>query len=104
MNRIQFLIVTILSCFVALCIISQLCLSWSLTSKETSLRQTEAALQQGEADANHLQQIATRIAQLAQQQNDEQLRDLLTRQNIKINNGGSTNAAPAAPATPSSSH
>jgi hypothetical protein len=96
MNRVQFVIVTSLAGIVALCIILQFFLSMSLGAKEANLRQAGGALQEGEADFQHLQQIATRVAQLAQTQNDSQLKDLLTRNNIQINNG--TNAAPMAPA------
>jgi len=105
MNRIQFIIVTILSGVVALCIFLQIIFVRLSAADETRLRQIGEALQEGQSDFDHLQQIATRVAQLAQQQNDDQLKDLLVRQNIQIkdNGPGATGAgAAAAPSTPES--
>jgi HAMP domain-containing protein len=96
MNRVQFLIVTILSGIVALCIFLQIIFVRLLGADQSRLRDTEQALQAGQNDFTHLQQIATRVAQLAQQQNDEELRNLLTRQNIQIK----ANPDEAAPGTP----
>jgi hypothetical protein len=104
MNRVQFLIVTTLSGIVALCIFLQIIFVRLLGADQSRLRDTEQALQAGQNDFNHLQQIATRVAQLAQQQNDQALRDLLARQNIQIKpnadeaNSGAPAPAPAAPA------
>ena len=102
MNRLQFLIVTILSGIVALCIFLQIIFVRLLGADQSRLRDTEQALQAGQNDFTHLQQIATRVAQLAQQQNDEALRDLLARQNIQIkaNPDEATSAPAPAPATP----
>jgi HAMP domain-containing protein len=111
MNRIQFLIVTILSGIVALCIFLQIIFVRLLGADQSRLRDTEQALQAGQNDFTHLQQIATRVAQLAQQQNDEALRDLLARQNIQIKaNPDAATSTPPAPApappapAPSSTH
>jgi hypothetical protein len=107
MNRIQFIVVTTLSGIVALCIFLQIIFVRLSAADEMRLRQYGEALQEGQSDFDHLQQIATRVAQLAQQQNDDQLRDLLTRQNIQIkdNTNAATAVAPStpAPATPSPS-
>ena len=103
MNRVQFIIVTTLSGIVALCIFLQIIFVRLLGADQSRLRDTEQALQAGQSDFNHLQQIATRVAQLAQQQNDQALRDLLARQNIQIkaNPDDTGSAAPApAPAAP----
>lgn len=94
MNRVQFLIATILSGLVALFVILQIFLSLSLGSKEKELGNANAAMQEGESDFQRLQQIASRVAQLSA--NDDQLKQLLTRNNIQI--GANTNEAPAAPA------
>ncbi len=98
MNRIQFIVVTTLSGIVALCIFLQIIFVRLSAADEMRLRQYGEALQEGQSDFDHLQQIATRVAQLAQQQNDDQLRDLLTRQNIQIKDN--TSAPAAAPSTP----
>lgn len=99
MNRIQFIVLTTLSGIVALCIFLQIIFVRLSSADELRLRQYGEALQEGQSDFDHLQQIATRVAQLAQQQNDDQLRDLLTRQNIQIKD--TTNApAAAGPSTP----
>jgi hypothetical protein len=98
MNRVQFIIVTTLSGIVALCIFLQIIFVRLLGSDQTRLRDTEQAMQSGQNDFTHLQQIATRVAQLAQQQNDQALKDLLARQNIQIK-PGSDDANSGAPAT-----
>jgi hypothetical protein len=102
MNRVQFIIVTTLSGIVALCIFLQIIFVRLLGSDQTRLRDTEQALQAGQSDFTHLQQIATGVAQLAQQQNDQALRDLLTRQGIQIKPAATdaNSSAPAAPAAP----
>jgi hypothetical protein len=99
MNRVQFIILTILSGLVAICILLQIIFVRLSAADEMRLRQIGEALQEGQSDFDHLQQIATRVAQLAQQQNDDQLRDLLTRQNIQINNNGTNAPAATAPAS-----
>ncbi len=98
MNRVQFIIVTALSGIVAFCILLQIIFVRLSAADEVKLRQVSAALQEGQNDFNHLQQIATRVAQLAQQQNDDQLRQVLIRNNIQIKGNASTNA-PAASST-----
>jgi hypothetical protein len=101
MNRVQFIIVTTLSGIVALCIFLQIIFVRLLGSDQARLRDTEQALQAGQADFTHLQQVATSIAQLAQQQNDQALKDLLVRQQIQIKAPDEANSAPpAAPAAP----
>jgi hypothetical protein len=107
MNRVQFIIVTTLSGIVALCILLQIIFVRLLGADQSRLRDTEQALQAGQNDFNHLQQIAKSVAQLAQQQNDQALRDLLARNNIQIkaspdeSNASAPAPAPApAPATP----
>jgi len=105
MNRIQFIVVTTLSGIVAICIFLQIIFVRLAAADELRLRQYGEALQEGQSDFEHLQQIATRVAQLAQQQNDDQLRDVLTRQNIQIkdNPNGAAGAASSAPAPATSS-
>ena len=98
MNRVQFLIVTTLSGIVALCIFLQIIFVRLLGADQSRLRDTEQALQAGQNDFNHLQQIATSVAQLAQQQNDQALRDLLARQQIQIKAPDQGNASAPAPA------
>jgi hypothetical protein len=98
MNRVQFIIVTTLSGIVALCIFLQIIFVRLLGADQSRLRDTEQALQAGQNDFNHLQQIATSVAQLAQQQNDQALRDLLARQQIQIKAPDQGNASAPAPA------
>jgi hypothetical protein len=103
MNRVQFIIVTTLSGIVALCIFLQIIFVRLLGADQARLRDTEQALQAGQNDFNHLQQIATSVGQLAQQQNDQALRDLLARNDIQIkaNPDDSNASAPAPPPAPS---
>ena len=96
MNRVQFIVLTVLSSLVGLTMVLQLVLAnWS-ASDQNELRIAADKLQTGQVAFSHLQQVAARTAQLAQQTNDPQLKDLLARNNIQIN----TNQAPSAPATP----
>jgi hypothetical protein len=99
MNRVQFIIVTTLSGIVALCILLQIIFVRLSAADELKLRQVSAALQEGQADFDHLQQIATRVAQVAQQQNDDQLRQILSRQNIQVKGSTTTPPADATPTT-----
>jgi len=99
MNRLEFTIVTCLSGVIALCIFLQIIFVRFSAADELRLRQTDDTLQQAQQFYTHSRQIAQRIAQVAQQQNDPALKDLLTRQNITIKSD--TNAAPAAPEAPS---
>ena len=94
MNRVQFLTVTILSGVVALFIVLEIFVSLSLNAKEKELSAANAALQEGQSDFQRLQQIASRAAQLSA--NDDQLRQLLARNNIQVS--ANTNGAPASPA------
>jgi hypothetical protein len=104
MNRLQFIIVTSLSAVIALCIFLQIILVRISATDDQRAREAQASIQQGQLCLNRLQQIAGRIAQVAQQQDDQALKDLLTRQNIQIKpapaaDTTTTTPAPMAPAT-----
>lgn len=106
MNRVQFIIVTALSGLVAFCILLQIIFVRISAADELQLRSINVALQEGQADLDHLQQVATRTAQVAQQQNDDQLRELLTRQNIQVKappSSTTTQPSTTTTATPSTS-
>jgi hypothetical protein len=98
MNRVQFIIVTTLSGIVALCIFLQIIFVRLLGADQSRLRDTEQALQAGQNDFNNMKQVATSIAQLAQQQNDQALRDLLARQGIQIKAPDQSDSSAPAPA------
>ena len=102
MNRTQFIIVTTLSAVIALCIFLQIIFSRISAADEIRLGNTENALKQGQLCFTRLQQVAGRVAQVAQQQNDQALKDLLVRQNIQIKAPATTGTTPAAdtPETP----
>lgn len=99
MTRLQFIIVTSLSAVIALCIFTQIILVRVSANDDQRARVAQASVQQGQLCFNRLQQIAQRIAQVAQQQNDQQLKDLLTRQHIEVKSGASTPAATTTPAS-----
>jgi hypothetical protein len=100
MNRTQFLILTSLSGVIAVSILLQISLIMWTQSDDLRLKRTDAALQEGQLCLNRLQQIAGRVAQVAQQQNDQGLKDLLVRQNIQFRQPASSASAPVGPATP----
>jgi hypothetical protein len=101
MSYPRFLILTILSSVIALCVLLQIIFVRMVQADELRLKQTELMLQEGQNCYGRLQQIASRVAQVAQQQQDPALRDLLTRQNIQIKpNAGAPAAAAPAPAAP----
>lgn len=106
MNRLQFIIVTSLSGVIAFCIFLQIVLVRISANDDQMARDDQAKLQQGQLCFTRLQQIAGRIAQVAQQQDDQQLKDLLQRQNIQIKPApAASNApAPAATAAPAATH
>jgi hypothetical protein len=97
MNRLQFTILVSLSGVIALCLLLQVIFSRMSSSNENRLQNLEAKLQDGQLCLTHWKQIATWTGQLAQQQNDQALKDVLTRQGLQIKQN--TNAAPEAPAT-----
>ena len=101
MNRLQFIIVTSLSGVIALCIFLQIIYVSVSSNDDVRARTAQASLQQGQLCFTRLQQIAGRIAQVAQQQNDQDLKDLLQRQNIQIKPNATTTAAPDATQAPS---
>jgi hypothetical protein len=96
MTRPQFIILTSMSCLLALCIFSQLYLVRAAGTDDSRLRAAGAALQEGQLDYNRLQQVANWTAALAVQKNDDSLRDLLTRNNIQVKPNPSAANAPAA--------
>ena len=102
MNRPQFITLTSLSVAIAVCLLLQIVFSRISAADEIRLGKTEEALKQGQLCFTRLQQVAGRIAQVSQQQNDQALKDLLTRQNIQIKAPAATGTAssPAAPETP----
>jgi hypothetical protein len=100
MNRLQFIIVTSLSGVIAFCIFLQIILVRISANDDQRARDAQAKLQQGQLCFTRLQQIAGRIAQVAQQQDDQQLKDLLQRQNIQIKPNAAASGTPAATTTP----
>ncbi len=95
----RFLVLTILSSFIALCVLLQIIFVRMVQADELRLKQAELMLQEGQNCYGRLQQIAARVAQVSQQQQDQALRELLTRQNIQIKpNAGAPAAAAPAPA------
>jgi hypothetical protein len=108
MTRLQFIILTSLSVVVALCVFLQMFLVHATAADETRLRATGAALNEGQTDFNRLQQVANWTAALAQKENDQNLRDILTQNNIQVKNSpapdaNSSSSTPATSGTPSTS-
>jgi hypothetical protein len=102
MNRIQFIALTSLSGVIAFCLLLQVIFSRMSASDGDRLRTLEAKLQDGQLCVTHWKQMVTWTGQLAQQQNDQALKDLLGRQGLQIKQPQGTNAPAAAPAaTPS---
>jgi hypothetical protein len=99
MNRLQFIIVTTLSGVIALCIFVQIIVVRLSSTDELNIQKAQATLQQGQLCFTRLQQIASRVAPVAQTQNDQVLKDLLTRQNIAIKPPTADNSATSAPTT-----
>jgi len=101
MTRLQFIILTALSVLVALSLFLNLYLAQASVVDENRLRLTGEALQEGQLDYNRLQQVANWTATLAEQKDDQALRDVLDRNNIQMKPApAAPAAAPAAPAAP----
>jgi hypothetical protein len=103
-TRLQFIVLTCLSVFVALCILLELYLSHAEGQEEIRLASMTREMQEGQLDYNHLQQVANWTAALAERQNDQALRDVLARNNIQVKPptapaAGAPASAPAAPVT-----
>jgi hypothetical protein len=93
MSFLRFVILTSLSAIIALCILLQIIFVRLAQADGVRVAQTEQALQQGELCQTRLVEIAKRVAQVAQQQQDQSLKDLLARQGFQIKQQA---AAPAA--------
>lgn len=103
----RFIVLISLSGLVALGTLLQIFFAGEEQSSNQKLQRTEAALQQGQLCETQLVGIAKRVAQLAQQQQDQSLKDLLTRQGFTIKQPASTPAAPSLSSpsqVPSTSH
>jgi len=101
MNRIQFFVLTGLSTILALLLLGQLLLSYSVGRAQGQWQQDQAAVQQGNIFQNDLKQLAVRIYSDSTRSTDQGLKDLLAREQITYTPTGSTNGTetPAAPST-----
>jgi hypothetical protein len=98
MSFARFVILTSLSGLIALCLLLQIVFARLTLADEVRVSRTEQALQEGETFQTRLVQIANRVAQLAQQQQDQSLKDLLTRQGFQIKQPAAASTAPASSA------
>jgi hypothetical protein len=101
MNRIQFFVLTGLSSILALLLIGQIALSYSVGHAQGEWSQDQQAVQQGNIFQNDLKQLAVRIYSDSTRSTDQGLKDLLARQQITYTPSTGTNSTetPAAPPT-----
>ena len=109
MNRIQFFVLTGLSSLVVLLLIGHILLVRQTNFEQNRLAAAQQAINQGQAFQGSLKQLAVRIYQDSQKTQDQGLKDLLERQQIKYNPGPETAApsetpAPSNPTAPASTH
>jgi len=107
MNRIQFFVLTGLSSLVVLLLIGNVYLVRQVNLQQGLFNQAQQVINQGQASQAMVKQLAVRIFQDSQKSQDQGLKDLLKRQQIKYTPPGtdSTSATePAAPLTPPSTH
>ena len=97
MNRIQFFVLTGLSSLVLLLLVGNLFLARETGIAQGQLAAAQQNINQGQAFATNWKQLATRIAQDSQKTQDQGLKDILTRQQITINQNTNATDSPAAP-------
>lgn len=108
MNRNEFLIATSLSSLVVILLIAQIVLVRMANTDQNQVMGARQYISQGEVCLKNLQQVALRTAQLAQQKDDQGLKDVMARQSISISappsqaSGSSAAAAPAPAPAPAS--
>jgi hypothetical protein len=99
MNRNEFLIVTGLSSLVAVLLIVQIIFAHLASNEQTQLMRAQQFINQGQTSVGNLRQVALLVAQYSEQTGDQDLKDLMVRQNISIKpNQGSAPQGGAAPA------
>ena len=102
MNRIQFFVLTGLSCLVVLLLIGHIFLVRQTNFEQNRLAQAQQVINQGQAFQGNLKQLAVRIYQDSQKSGDQGLKDLLARQQITYNPApeGPNGAEPSVPPAP----
>jgi len=95
MNRIQFWILIVLSCLVVLCLGLQAVFVHQAQRVQGQIAAAQQEVAKGRNSENVLRQLIGRIYQVGQQSDDQQLKDLLVRQQIAVKPNTSTNSAPA---------
>lgn len=101
MNRTYFWILTFLSCLIAVLLVTQIILGRITANDRILLAKRQELINTGQTCDRQAREVATRIYQLAQQTQDQGLKDIMTRQQIVVS-PASTNAAPAATPAPAS--
>jgi hypothetical protein len=99
MNRIQFFVLTGLSTVLALLLIGQIALSYSVGHSQNDWTRIQATVQQGNIFQNDLKQLAVRIYSDSTRTTDQGLKDLLARQQITYTPTTNATETPAAPAS-----
>jgi len=97
MNRIQFFVLTGLASVLALLLIGQIALSYSVGHAQGQWTQDQQAVQQGSIFQNDLKQLAVRVYSDSTRSNDPGLKDLLARQQITYTPSTNATETPAAP-------
>jgi hypothetical protein len=97
MNRIQFFVLTGLASVLALLLIGQITLSYSVGHAQAQWAQDQQAVQQGGIFQNDLKQLAVRIYSDSSRSTDAGLKDLLARQQITYTPSTNGTETPAAP-------
>lgn len=99
MNRPQFWILIAGSTLLVLALLLQVICARSAQYAQGRALAASQFVNQGRAADTQLQQLAMRIYQVGNQNNDQALKDLLTRQRIIINNPTNATSAAAPEAT-----
>jgi hypothetical protein len=104
MNRIQFFTAIALSSLVVLFLFLQVLFATQLQHAQGQIAWAQQTVTNGRASENQRRQLALRIYQVGQQQQDQQLKDLLVRQGIAVKNNGAENSAAGSAPTPADTH
>jgi len=98
MNRIQFFVLTGLSSLVVLLLLGNILLIRQNNFEQNRLAAAQQVVTQGQSLQGNLKQLALRIYQDSQRTQDPGLKELLDRQQIKINAGPQTPPPAESPA------
>ena len=107
MNKAQFWTLIGLSSAVVLLLIAHIILITQASGYQTKLAIAQQVINQGQASKSILEKVAVEIYKVSEAKQDQQLKDLMARQQITFNpttDSASSSSAPATAPAPTNAH